>query len=140
MPLTLPGLFIYKQLLIVFKGGINIYLATETTILAFVTCLFILANLYHPASFVTRIGQSRSMKFLSSISHAHFMTHYWVMEFINNRFPAVFKSLPVNFLCYLHCIFIITIIPIPISYLCLKFIEEPFWKIEKNVLAWIKKE
>ncbi len=141
LPLSLvPGFFYYNEPLKEGERGINYNYATEATVLAFVTCLYILANLYHPVTFLVRIGESRTIKFLTSISYAHSMTHYWIMEVIQNHYPSVFMSPPVDFFCYLYCSFIITIMPIPVSYLCLKLIEEPFWKIEKVALKWIEKK
>lgn len=108
--------------------------ATEATAFAFIICFFILGCLLKTNELVNKLSQSKFVQFWNKISYAHFMTHFLFFETMKNRLSPWITGWPINFGGFLITNLIITFCPIPLSYLCLKYVEEPFWKLEAQFL------
>jgi peptidoglycan/LPS O-acetylase OafA/YrhL len=135
LPLALiPLHFYYLEPVQPGERGVYYNSATEATVLAFIICFFILGCLLQTNDFVNKLSHSRFVQFWAKISFAHFMTHFLFFETMQNRFSPWIEGWPLTFGGYVITALIIIFCPIPLSYLCLKYVEEPFWKLEAKFL------
>jgi peptidoglycan/LPS O-acetylase OafA/YrhL len=84
--------------------------------------LFALGCFLEPVQIINDMGSSPFFKFWDKISYAHYMVHYFILIAIEKLFPIY---LPGNDFGLIIAMLIITVLPLPLSVLVNKHIEEP---------------
>lgn len=117
-------------------GPVKVYYKniTESLVFSLVLSFYILGCILEPNQFVNKLGNSGFFKFWNKLSYTHFMTHYFLLYAIDHYWGILFRTFPCNFLGYIFNTMLLVIVPIPLSLLVIKYIEQPAIELEARFL------
>lgn len=134
LALLVPMYFFYTKPNIFGTNTIYYNHITESTVFSIILSFFIFGCLLEPIDFVSKLGNTRFFDFWNKLSYSHFMTHYFLFSSIFIYCPWVYSIFPANFLGLLFNSTMIICIPIPLSLLVIKYVEQPAIELEAKFL------
>jgi hypothetical protein len=106
----------------------------ESIVFSLIVSFFILGCILEPIDLIDIVSKSKFFNFWQRLSYSHFMTHFYLFTVIYDEFKWVYSIFPVNIFGLVFNSLILICLPIPLSILVNKYVEEPAVKLEGRFL------